>query len=90
MGGNLSKITNLTSDMIPQISSDKIIFKVNAKEHGVVFTMIDYRQAAPIHTQFLLEPESELEYLCFEGLFRIECTLGIALANIVKHNANFN
>jgi hypothetical protein len=74
----------------------EIFTKVRIHSQGVMFTMVDLRHPTPLEVSFIMEPHEEHEYLTNDGaftaesLFRIECTLGIAIANMVMRNASLN
>lgn len=68
-----------------------VVFRVRTTELGVRYSLTDYRHPTPLESIFILETEEEeLEYMSAEGLFRIECTLGVALANLVLRMASLN
>ena len=70
---------------------DAIWLKVNSTDKGICFQMVDKRMPMDITVDFYVEDEAdELEFMNVDGLFRIECTLGIALANIIMAQAVLN
>lgn len=73
------------------VNGERIFLKVNKTEEGVTIKLVDMRFPTPIYAQFVAESFEDYEMLkSWRGLFHIECTLGITVANIVKQYAVTN
>ena len=79
------------AEFLMYIDLDAVFLSVKPTSKGILFRLTDYRQSSSMWCDYYIEPTEEKEFLSdWEGLFKIECTLGVGLANIIRSNAALN